>query len=58
MTKKEGIKPEPASRKGHIVAQTAEELQFSYYHCKTCGEINFKPDSRCPGPDSGDGVRK
>ena len=46
----------PASklRHGHIVAQTAEELQFSYFHCKTCGKINFEPDSHCPGPDSGE----
>jgi hypothetical protein len=33
---------------GHIVAQTIQEMEFSYYHCKTCGKINFETDSHCP----------
>jgi hypothetical protein len=22
-------------------------MQFSYYHCTTCGEVNFETDSHC-----------
>lgn len=31
----------------HISEQTLEEMQFSYYHCKKCGQVNFEPDSHC-----------
>ena len=33
---------------GHIVGQSIEEMEFSYYHCKACGKINFETDSHCP----------
>lgn len=36
-----------AESHGHIAAQSIQEMEFSYYHCKTCGEVNFEPDSHC-----------
>jgi hypothetical protein len=41
-----------ASPHGHIAGQSIEEMEFSYFHCKVCGEVNFEPDSHCPLADS------